>query len=826
MVNEKEAKILRGYAKRLDPNDSGAFNNLGVVFFNKKFFDDAIEAFEQALDVDPQNTLARRNLRIALQKSGRYEKFVTDTIDRISRQPDDWRILEGLALFYKKTEDYEKSIHAFEQVLKKRPGNNQIHFHLAEIYTALGQYSDSIRESLISLQHFPESAQLHLFLGQAYYNSGMDDTAIEELKKAIDLEPTSAQAHFLLGFVYGDKGWYEKAVAESQKAIELNPGYARINSNLAIIQATDDEVIAIDEQPSEATTFNRHYSLGVAYFNRNLLKEARDEFVQALEADKDARLIYKNIGEIDLLSGNRREALTNYLKASIVEPYSAKISNDVGVIYHLDGDYIQAFKHYQKALEVDKLYATAKNNLAVLLFQLGMEEESLSFFSLVVHRKDVNLFECCYNYGVALNKLADYDNAIQQLLKAKNLQENSLFVNRNLGITYHDNNQNDKALEIFQKAIQIDPEDAQSYFYKAIVLNSLKRYQEAIDATQKGSELGTFNPQYFFLLATDSFTKRENNMKAVCKATVENEDDLAEIKKQISTNILVNIWEKKSDKSVITEEITDSNLKAPNLTIKDSDGSFEKAISNKTPSLEELEDLYCQGNAEPFLLSMLGGLYMRRKRFDEAIAVLEKSRADNPEAQRMLGILLVKNRSYMDALQAFYNSANHLSEDKQDYRVHVAIGILHEEFGFYTRALRAYKKATSLNENCTVALRKLGYLLLREERLEEAKSTFKSLLKSVPNDLEAYGNLAEIFVKSGRYEQAYRVYQILQKKSPQHTNYQYQLGLCSYGRIFQKAIHGWEKILVDSKDNKKRKKARQQLQYAKEQEKKIRLSFK
>lgn len=820
--SEKEAQILRGYANRLDPTDSGAFNNLGVVFYNKRFFDDAIAAFEKALEIDSQNTLARRNLRTALKKSGKYDQFVTDKKDQLSDAPDNWELLAELAAFYKKTGDYDQAATTYEQVLKKNPANNEAHYELAEIYTRLGNYSDAIRECLISQQNYPDSAQLHLFLGQAYYNSGMDDTAIDELKKAIELEPGSAEAHFFLGFVYGDKGFYDKALEESRKAIELNPSYGKVSSNLAIAHANTDEVVATDDQVStETTTFNRHYTLGVAYFNRGLLKEARNEFSQALEADSDARLIYKNIGEIDLLLNNRKEALTNYLKASIVEPYSSKISNDIGVIYHLDDNFVEAFQHYQKALEVDRHYAPARNNLAVLLFQLGLEEEALSLFSLILYQKDVNQYECYLNYGVALAKLANANKAVECLEKAKALHDTSLTVNRTLGIVYHDDNQNFEALDAFQAALALNPDDAQSYYYKAIVLNSLKRYQEAIEATRKGSELGPFNAEYHFVLATDSFAKREENMTVASKVILENQEDLSQIKKWMGTDALSNIWVSGKE-----DERPDLIIPSPQQQAEPHDlDAVADAKPGEAPSeaLKQLEAAFEENPEDVKAIFELGMAYMKLERHEDAIRVLKKAPADDAAAQRNLGILLVKKRNYIDALQAFYNAAN---SENDDYRVHAAIGILHEEVGLRENAIRAYRKAISLKEDCVLALRKMGSILLHMGDLEEAKKSFKALLKAVPNDMEAYNSLAEIFFKTGRYDQAIRVYNLLQKKGQQPMDFQYQLALCNYGRIFQRAIKGWEKVVSNSKNEKERKQALRKLKYARDQEQKLRLTWK
>jgi len=65
-----EIDILRSFARRIDPSDAGAYNNLGVLYFRKGLTDEAIAAFTRALALDERMGVARRNLEIAYGDSG------------------------------------------------------------------------------------------------------------------------------------------------------------------------------------------------------------------------------------------------------------------------------------------------------------------------------------------------------------------------------------------------------------------------------------------------------------------------------------------------------------------------------------------------------------------------------------------------------------------------------------------------------------------------------------------------------------------------------------------------------------------------------------
>src|SRR6185312_7502990 len=54
LASQRDRDILRSYARRIDPSDAGAHNNLGVLYYNKGMYEDAVAAFTKALELDPK----------------------------------------------------------------------------------------------------------------------------------------------------------------------------------------------------------------------------------------------------------------------------------------------------------------------------------------------------------------------------------------------------------------------------------------------------------------------------------------------------------------------------------------------------------------------------------------------------------------------------------------------------------------------------------------------------------------------------------------------------------------------------------------------------
>ncbi|MDX1675366.1 MAG: tetratricopeptide repeat protein, partial [Longimicrobiales bacterium] len=99
-MSRRDEEILRSLADRIDPEDAGAHNNLGVVFYQKGLIDDAIRAFERALELDPRLEVARANVELAYLDSGHFRERVESLRARIRRDPDDADAKDALARTY------------------------------------------------------------------------------------------------------------------------------------------------------------------------------------------------------------------------------------------------------------------------------------------------------------------------------------------------------------------------------------------------------------------------------------------------------------------------------------------------------------------------------------------------------------------------------------------------------------------------------------------------------------------------------------------------------------------------------------------------------
>src|ERR671914_785056 len=100
-LSERDLTVRRSFARRIDPADAGAHNNLGVLYYQKGLTDEAIGAFMRAVELDPRMQVAQANLEIAYRTSGHYDRRIAELRQQLEGHPDSrearWELGRALA---------------------------------------------------------------------------------------------------------------------------------------------------------------------------------------------------------------------------------------------------------------------------------------------------------------------------------------------------------------------------------------------------------------------------------------------------------------------------------------------------------------------------------------------------------------------------------------------------------------------------------------------------------------------------------------------------------------------------------------------------------
>lgn len=227
---EKRAKEnAAAMAKNKELND--AFNT-GMQALEAKNYDQAVDSFKKASEVDPKQEAVWANLARAYGDRADTKKGPDKTADRQA--------------------DLDQAIAAYGKALELKPDDAGLHLNLALALANEKKIPETKAELEKAAQLDPAQAgKAYYNLGAILINSGQTDAAVDAFKKAIELDPNYADAYYQYGIVLmakmqvaaDGKITYAPGTKEAfQKYLELKPTGANASTATEFLKQMGETV--------------------------------------------------------------------------------------------------------------------------------------------------------------------------------------------------------------------------------------------------------------------------------------------------------------------------------------------------------------------------------------------------------------------------------------------------------------------------------------------------------------------------------------------------------------------------------------------------------
>lgn len=144
------------------------WRNLGVTYGESGRYQEAIEAFKQAIQINPDYAEAYNGLGFAYSNSGRYQEAIEHIEQAIRIKPNYVKAHNNLGIAYAKSGKHQEAIEAIKKAIRIEPGSAESHHNLGVAYASSGKYQEAIGafKEAIRIKHNYEMA--HYGLGMAY----------------------------------------------------------------------------------------------------------------------------------------------------------------------------------------------------------------------------------------------------------------------------------------------------------------------------------------------------------------------------------------------------------------------------------------------------------------------------------------------------------------------------------------------------------------------------------------------------------------------------------------------------------------------------------
>ena len=197
----RETEAIEHYQQsvQINPNNAEAHNNLGNVFLQEGKVSDAIGHYEQALRIKPDYTEAHVDLGNALFGMGKAPEAIAEYEQALRIKPDYAEAHRDLALALEQTHRVREAIGEYEQALRITPDRPESQNNLAWLLATLAPADggDPVRavtlaERACSLTTNSAFAYLDT-LAAAYAAAGRSGDAVTTAQKAIELARAANQ---------------------------------------------------------------------------------------------------------------------------------------------------------------------------------------------------------------------------------------------------------------------------------------------------------------------------------------------------------------------------------------------------------------------------------------------------------------------------------------------------------------------------------------------------------------------------------------------------------------------------------------------------------
>jgi eukaryotic-like serine/threonine-protein kinase len=265
------------------------------TYWRKGAVDQAIENFQRAISMSPENGGAHAGLAIAYWRKHREDKDPAwlelarqNARHAVDLEPQMASARVALALAEIAAGDFDAAGQELEQALVLDPASANVHRALGDLALQRGDTETARRRYVDARDSRPEDSELHALVGIVDYRTGRHDEAIAALQRSIELAPDNPRGYASLGAIHHMKGDAPSAARAMQRSLELEPDPA-VYSNLGTLyffqglypQAVDAFEKALQLRPND---YRLWANLGDAYrWTAGRTKESHDAFTRALQ---------------------------------------------------------------------------------------------------------------------------------------------------------------------------------------------------------------------------------------------------------------------------------------------------------------------------------------------------------------------------------------------------------------------------------------------------------------------------------------------------------------------------------------------------------------
>ncbi len=790
--NQKDATLYLKNYLLIDSTDASYYKDLGDLLYAQKDAEGALEAYRQALKLNPNITGLYKNYSSILIEKKLEDEAVKIITKAIDAKEADAKMLIALGDIYGKRKKHSDAVKMYQAALETDTKNISVLTSLAESQALAGDPKNAITtyEQVVLLN--PDANDEYKQLGLLNMRLSRQPAAMESFKKYLKKTPADAETARNVGLYEYKK----KNHAEAVKYLSM-----------------------VKDKKFHTTEYL--ISLGDSYYSLGKFKEASDYFARVVAGKPDEsvlKAILKPLGESMEKTGNMMEAANAYdryislpgvkdrdvaYKRAVLRESADQLAA-IGMYNRNTSDYPDDYRNFMR---LGLIHAQKKSTLSKSVQMLEKAAALVDSISTIWE-----------TMGVVYGKLNKTDKELYAFKKLLDLQPQDVQANKRVGLILLDKGQTSSALVNLEVALTGAPEDNEILLALGDGYLKTKRPKEASQALTKAAEIKPQDVEIRLKLM-DAYTA------AGMKEEADKEQDkLAALDKSIVSKDKKNI---DSRQRLAQYSLEKNDLKTAyslyqdlsSLTPEDS-AVFKRlyliAVKTDQPqnAIKHLKSYLALDSTSAGAYKSLGNLLYDRKNMDgaldayrravkldpaitdiykryidivlskglekEAIEVINaaiKAGEADTKAYTALGDIYKKKKDWNNAVKVYQEV---LKKDARNVEVLTSLARCQAAGGDTRNAVITYEQVVLINSNASTEYKELGDLHMKLKNEENGVEAYKKYLKKNTRDEETARTVGLYEYKENNYKQALTYLNMVGSDKLRDVQFHAALGLSYY----------------------------------------------
>ena len=410
---------------------------------------------------------------------------------------------------WSQAEVYRDQTTFFQHVLSFNPNARDAQLNLADALVGTGRFDEAVAAARIAIEQRPDHANTHHVLGRALAGLKRFEEGEAAFSKARELAPRDARIAHNMGQMYREAGRHEEAVEQFREALGIQPELAVAHGSMGIAlntlgryeEALEATTTAMSLRPNLPALGAIQRSAGYAAWKLNDLQKAAHYYQFVLEANPNDVEVHLTLGRVRLEQQRFEQGREHLRRALDLRPDDSTMVLEVGDALRISGYAETSLPLYEQVSEESTASARAHAGMGLALFEMDRYAESIEESETAIaldpelpFRGEVHRF-----LGSAHAELGNFEEAAENFRRAIEFDPDDADSIDRLGLLFFEHGHFRDALDQYRAMERLRPDIAQTYVNIGSSLVKLGRDEEAIAVFERAQAL---DPDYEGLQTT------------------------------------------------------------------------------------------------------------------------------------------------------------------------------------------------------------------------------------------------------------------------------------------------------------------------------------